>query len=440
MGRITEEMIRKRAEHNEGMVSNLEEVALHQQNIEHIELLGQLCPHLKILYLQNNLISTIQQLHKLKELEYLNLAVNNITKVQNLQRCESLQKLDLTVNFVNKVGLLSLASLQANHNLRELYLIGNPCTDWPGYRQYVVAQLPTLQKLDGQDIKRSERIAAQQVGAQLHAQLRAELQAEGIDPDVAATCQDDSMYDENGEVAETGYRDENGEMKRPWCAATRILEHREMEAQNAAAAERKKASKSDLFDDSSSRDTRHADFPAVKEGEPVMQRNEGKWEFTLDESEDRKSIVLEVAVGKYLDTSLIQADVQPTFVRLLIKGRLLQLLLPAEVKPDSSVAQRSNASGRLVLTMPKENPQQVVVDVACTRSSKARSTAAPLQPANTNSMPRQSAAQTKSQPANMYNIVKRDRAGSDVQAVKEIRKATIAAADVDEDDDYVPSL
>jgi protein TilB len=48
------------------MLSTLEEVALHQQNLERIELLGQLCPKLKILYLQNNLISKIENLHKLK--------------------------------------------------------------------------------------------------------------------------------------------------------------------------------------------------------------------------------------------------------------------------------------------------------------------------------------------------------------------------------------
>lgn len=56
----------QRAEHNEYMLSNLEEVALHQQNIEAIELIGQLCPKLRILYLQNNLIGKIQNLHKLK--------------------------------------------------------------------------------------------------------------------------------------------------------------------------------------------------------------------------------------------------------------------------------------------------------------------------------------------------------------------------------------
>lgn len=83
----------------------------------------------------------------MQELQYLNLAVNNITKVQNLQRCESLQKLDLTVNFVNKAGLLSISSLADNYNLQELFLIGNPCTEWPGYRHYVIAKLPQLQKL-----------------------------------------------------------------------------------------------------------------------------------------------------------------------------------------------------------------------------------------------------------------------------------------------------
>jgi hypothetical protein len=56
----------QRAEHNEYMLSTLEEVALHQQNIERIEVLGHLCPKLKILYLQNNLIGKIQNLHRLK--------------------------------------------------------------------------------------------------------------------------------------------------------------------------------------------------------------------------------------------------------------------------------------------------------------------------------------------------------------------------------------
>ena len=63
--------------------------------------------------------------------------------------------------------------------------------------------------------------------------------------------------------------------------------------------------------------------------------------------------MLTVALGRYLDTCLVQADVQPTLVRLLIRGRLLQLRLPEEVRPDASSARRSRASGRLVVSMPK---------------------------------------------------------------------------------------
>lgn len=84
---------------------------------------------LKILYLQNNLIGKIENLHRLKYLEYLNLAVNNVTKIQNLQRCESLKKLDLTVNFVDKAGLLTLHSLKASTG--SLCQIGLSCVALP---------------------------------------------------------------------------------------------------------------------------------------------------------------------------------------------------------------------------------------------------------------------------------------------------------------------
>lgn len=49
-------MIRMRAEHNDKEICSLEEVSLHQQNIEKIEHLDRWCRELKILYLQNNLI------------------------------------------------------------------------------------------------------------------------------------------------------------------------------------------------------------------------------------------------------------------------------------------------------------------------------------------------------------------------------------------------
>ena len=53
---ITEELLRKRAEHNDGILADLREVTLHQFEIEKIDNLHVYCRHLQILYLQNNLI------------------------------------------------------------------------------------------------------------------------------------------------------------------------------------------------------------------------------------------------------------------------------------------------------------------------------------------------------------------------------------------------
>lgn len=90
MGRITVALLRKRAEHNEGCLTNLVEIALHQQEIEKLEVIGETCRQLEILYLSNNYIPKIENIHLLKRLKYLNLAVNNIKVIEGLDGCESL--------------------------------------------------------------------------------------------------------------------------------------------------------------------------------------------------------------------------------------------------------------------------------------------------------------------------------------------------------------
>uniref|UniRef100_A0A5K3FML2 LRRcap domain-containing protein n=1 Tax=Mesocestoides corti TaxID=53468 RepID=A0A5K3FML2_MESCO len=158
MVRITEDLVRKRSEHNEGEIFSLEELTLHQQDIERIEFLDKHCKKLRILYLQNNLIPKIENISRLKELEYLNLALNNIEVIENLEGCESLKKLELTVNFIG--DLTSVENLINLENLEELYLVGNPCTEYAGYREYVIATLPQLKVLDGEEIGKAERIIA----------------------------------------------------------------------------------------------------------------------------------------------------------------------------------------------------------------------------------------------------------------------------------------
>ncbi|CAN0073372.1 unnamed protein product [Discosporangium mesarthrocarpum] len=129
MPEITIDLIRRKAEHNEGLIHTLEELSLHQEELESINgTLGCNCRRLKILYLQNNIISKMQNLRHMKELEYLNLALNNITKIEGLGSCEFLNKLDLTVNFIDLDELeVSIDALSQNLQLRDLYLMGNPC-------------------------------------------------------------------------------------------------------------------------------------------------------------------------------------------------------------------------------------------------------------------------------------------------------------------------
>ena len=165
---ITRALLRKRAEHNEGIISTLEEISLHQEELESInEVLGLTCRKVKILYLQNNLIPKIENLVHLKELEYLNLALNNVSKIEGLQNCEFLKKLDLTVNFIDVDELeASMDHLSSRQCLRDLYLMGNPAqATWPYFDMYVIAKLKdtALENLDGKEITRSMRIRAIQL-------------------------------------------------------------------------------------------------------------------------------------------------------------------------------------------------------------------------------------------------------------------------------------
>ena len=103
----------------------------------------------------------MEGLNKLVELEYLNMAVNSVSKIEGVKRCESLNKLDLTLNFIDVEDLKeSLENLEWCPNFTELYLTGNPCTDWPNYRQYTIAKVETLLRLDGTEIEKSERLEA----------------------------------------------------------------------------------------------------------------------------------------------------------------------------------------------------------------------------------------------------------------------------------------
>lgn len=355
---LTEDLIRRKAEHNEGMLSTLEEIALHQLDIDRIEVLNN-CRCLQIVYLQCNLISKIENLHRLKKLDYLNIALNNITRIENLERCEELRKLDMTVNFVDLDELHTVGSLSNNTMLRELYLTGNPCAQhWEsGYRDYVVATLPQLESLDGVAVTRSERIKALQRLPQLQEELKGlAVSARERKAALRARRAERRRAIAAGEIAD----DTTDE----WCPEVRVADARELrEAEEAKEAYQKASrNKGDLFHDQTPRERRL--FKA--DGTPV-QMNTAKWPFSMDD--DGTSIVVDVALPKFLDSAQVDADVQPTYVRVGAKKHTLQLILPAEVLATASTAQRSSTTGHLLLTCPKVHP--IVVSRAPRRKKAA---------------------------------------------------------------------
>jgi hypothetical protein len=90
---------------------------------------------------------------------------------------------------------------------------------------------------------------------------------------------------------------------------------------------------------------------------------EGKWDFTFDEDSRPGYLLLNISLAKHLSSTLIDVDVHPTYVSVIIKSKVLRLVLPAEVKAEESVAQRSVTTGNLVVIMPKINSLEYILAV-----------------------------------------------------------------------------
>ncbi|XP_074433956.1 dynein axonemal assembly factor 11-like isoform X2 [Larus michahellis] len=376
MVRITEDLVRRRAEHNDCEIFSLEEISLHQQEIEKLEYLDKWCRDLKILYLQNNLIPKIENVGKLKKLEYLNVALNNIERIENLEGCEELKKLDLTANFIGELS--SIETLKYNIHLNELFLVGNPCTEFEGYRQYVVATLHQLKCLDSKEIERSERIQALQNYPEVKQKIREQERAyllkrarekeeaqrrlqerkdkkekqmkSKLEFDSPDSLQNKENHQAEGDREQETWRtaEDDEEDRRfweeptPYTPETRLETHRYIEEKRRAK--------------DNTRESKKREKPprtlVTAEGK-VLNVNVPKLHFSLKDDEENNQIILDLAVYRHLDTSLLDVDVQPTYIRVLVKGKPFQLVLPEEVKPDISSAKRSQTTGHLVVSMPK---------------------------------------------------------------------------------------
>ncbi|XP_074799925.1 dynein axonemal assembly factor 11 isoform X3 [Natator depressus] len=365
MVRVTEELLRQRAEHNNRELFSLEEISLHQQEIEKLEYIDKLCRDLKILYLQNNLIPKIENVSKLKKLEYLNLALNNIERIENLEGCEELQKLDLTANFIGELS--SIEILKHNIHLKELFL-------W----------------LDSKEIERSERIQALQNYRQVEKQIRDQEQVYLLKRDREKEEALKKIQEKQEKKKEKQIKPKPGFDGRWYTDINKINPDPLEDKENHQQKETEKEYQEWKIDTDDEEDRAFWEEPTpytpesrleahrhleekrrvkenirgqkVKEKPPrtlitaegkVLNMNEPKLHFFLKDDEENNQFILDLAVYRHLDSSLIDVDVQPTYLRVMVKDKPFQLVLPAEVKPDSSSAKRSQTTGHLVISMPK---------------------------------------------------------------------------------------
>ncbi|CAH0725981.1 unnamed protein product, partial [Brenthis ino] len=341
MVQITVELVRKKAEHHDGLLAPLEEIALHQENIEKIEFIQDWCPKLKILLMQSNLIAKIENLNKLKHLSYLNLALNNIEIIENLERCESLQKLDLTLNFIGDI--LSVESLAGNYNLENLYLTGNPCTDYENYRDFVIGSLPQLASLDGKDIERSERIKA----LQNLPIIRSDILYEQENYKCERKAQKSRLERDIKDKWLNEYKDLDTDeiTKKFWS------EKSEHAPEVRYEIERMRILKSKSCNTETEIEEKRQIIFFASDGRP-FNINQPKIKFRFSDTIPNV-YTLDLAIYKHLDTSLLSIDIQANYVRVTIKGKIFQLHLPEDIQIVNSTAQRSQITGHLLITMPK---------------------------------------------------------------------------------------
>lgn len=87
--------------------------------------------------------------------------------------------------------------------------------------------------------------------------------------------------------------------------------------------------------------------PIYNKNGDVRQVNQGKYEWRFDETPDHTAVIFEIRVPKFMDTSHINVDLNPNYIRLNIKERYTQLSIPEDILVEKSKVQRSTTTGVL---------------------------------------------------------------------------------------------
>lgn len=96
-----------------------------------------------------------------------------------------------------------------------------------------------------------------------------------------------------------------------------------------------------------------------KDNGKILQCNQGGYEWSFNESADKTCIIFELGVPRFMDTSLLDVDLQPKYVRVTVKDKITQLSFAEEILVERTTVQRSSITGQLVLTCPKARISEI---------------------------------------------------------------------------------
>ena len=103
-------------------------------------------------------LEDVRVVRNMPNLEIVSLSVNKLSSLKDFQTCTKIKELYLRKNLV--VDITEVRYLQNMPALKVLWLLENPCAELPNYRLLVIKMLPSLEKLDNQQVTPEERTQA----------------------------------------------------------------------------------------------------------------------------------------------------------------------------------------------------------------------------------------------------------------------------------------
>ena len=329
---LTVALIKRRSEHHNGELKDMEEITLHQFDLENINILAKKCPRLKIVYLQGNQLTRLPLL-RLHYLDTLMLQMNNLQDVDGLQECLNLRVLDLTLNFISDLQCLII--LVRNKKLKELTLQGNPIANMNKYLSFMLVTFD-LTMLDHEEINKTQQLTVRNDHPNRMADIEFLLKSYkpmDIVIDHLACLPNEYVTAELYATQKCGHTIEE---RIKAARELKILRSKENDEKTVPILHRR------VYENNGN----------------VLQCNEHDWKFNY--STTTSTIQFKVFIPKIIDTSALECSIEACYIKIIYNNKRLQVKSMETMQIKHSVISRSKASGTLLFSAYKQGQSGIM--------------------------------------------------------------------------------